>query len=146
MAKANRRKLKNVLIYPRYQLKYVFWLSATGLILTLVNCAVFYTYMQENYSILVDLSPMDDSTKAQLYSELRRIVTLLGGFSAVFILAVAAIGMFVSHRTAGPLYHFKRVFNDIKAGKRDARIRLRPGDDFRDVADSFNQMMDSLKK
>jgi methyl-accepting chemotaxis protein len=145
MAKrANGRKLRNFLINPRYQAKYIFWISLTGLTLVIGNASVFYYYISQNYKILVDMSPMEDDVKVQLHRELARIVLLLGSFSLVFVFVVSVIGLLYSHRTAGPLYHFKRVFKAIREGKLDARVHLRPKDDFREVADEFNLMVDSL--
>jgi methyl-accepting chemotaxis protein len=141
----NRRKLKNYLINPEYQLKYVFWLGATGLLLTAINSSVFYLYIRENYSTLVELSPMTDAAKSQLYAELNQIVISLIVVSAVFMGVVAFLGLVISHKTAGPLYHFKRVFKEIHKGNHKARINLRPTDDFRDVAQAFNEMMDAIK-
>ena len=140
------RKFSNFLINPKYQLKYIFWLSATGISLVALYSVIFYTYIHENYQILVDLSPMDDASKQQLYRELAHVILLLGGISFIFIIFVSIAGVVLSHRTAGPLYHFKRVFNEIKSGKRDARVRLRPNDDFQDVAASFNEMIESILK
>lgn len=140
------RKFSNFLINPKYQLKYIFWLSATGLSLVALYSVIFYTYIRENYEILVELSPMDDTSKQQLYRELTHVILLLGGISFIFIVLVSIAGVIVSHRTAGPLYHFKRVFNEIKSGKKDARVRLRPNDDFQDVAASFNEMIESVLK
>jgi methyl-accepting chemotaxis protein len=143
---AKNRSLKNLLINPAFQLKYVFWISTAGIILIACNALIFYSYIKENYSILVDLSPMDEAAKTQLYHELNVILYKLGGVSLVFMLLAGILGIKISHSTAGPLYHFKRVFNEIKNGKTESRIRLRPGDDFKDVAQAFNDMMDSVQK
>lgn len=145
MSQANR-SIKNILINPAYQLKYVFWISIGGIILIACNALIFYSYIKENYAILVDLSPMDEASKVQLYQELNVILFKLGGVSLVFMFLATLLGIKVSHATAGPLYHFKRVFNEIKNGKTDARVRLRPGDDFKDVANAFNEMMDAVQK
>ena len=143
---SKNRSLKNLLINPAYQFKYVLWVSLTGFTLIAANALIFYTYIKENYMLLVDLSPMDDASKTQLYHELNEILIKLGLVSFVFMLLAALLGIKLSHATAGPLYHFKRVFNEIKNGKTDARVRLRPGDDFKDVAEAFNEMMDSVQK
>lgn len=143
---AKNRSLKNLLINPAYQIKYVFWVSTAGLTLITANAIVFYSYIKENYSLLVDLSPMDDAAKNQLYTELNEILIKLGVVGLIFVLLTAIIGLKMSHRTAGPMYHFKRIFNEIKNGKMDARVRLRPDDDFKDVAGAFNEMMDAIQK
>ena len=105
-----------------------------------------YVHIKENYSILVDLSPMTNEAKKQLYFELNALVVKLSVGSVIFLCGVALIGLVMSHRAAGPLYHMKRVFEAIRDGKHDARVRLRPKDDFLDVAASFNEMMDALTK
>ena len=142
--KQNRRKWKSLLINPRYQLKYIFWTTVSGLFLVSVNAFVFYYYLQENYKILVELSPMEDIVKSQLYHELHEIIIILSCFGVLFTLVTALIGIFFSHRTAGPLYHFKRVFREISKGDASARVKLRPKDEFRDVAEEFNRMLDKL--
>lgn len=143
---AKNRSIKNLLINPVYQLKYVFWVSLTGITLITANASIFYFYIKENYDVLVELSPMDESAKIQLYHELNEIVIKLGIFGVIFVLITAIIGVRMSHRTAGPLYHFKRIFNEIRSGNLSARVRLRPDDDFKDVATAFNDMMDEVQK
>jgi HAMP domain-containing protein len=109
-----------------------------------LNSLIAYSYIKENYVLLVELGPMTDEAKEQMYRELWQLSLALGGTSLLFILVVGALGLFLSHRTAGPLYHFKRVFDEIRAGKTRQRVRLRPSDEFHEVAESFNQMMDTL--
>lgn len=142
--KPNRRKLKNLLINPPYQLKYVSLLFSSAFILTAINVGIIYNYVKENYTFLVDLSPMTDEAKKQLYLELQQLIWILGGSSTFFLIFIIILGLFLSHRTAGPLYHFKRVFDEIASGHQERRVNLRPKDEFLDVAKSFNQMMERL--
>jgi methyl-accepting chemotaxis protein len=37
------------------------------------------------------------------------------------------------------------VIDEIKSGNHNARVHLRAKDEFQDVAESFNQMMDKLQ-
>ena len=134
------------MVNPSYQLKYIFWLSGSGLVLVAVNALIFYLFMRENYQILIELSPMTEEAKAQLYSELSHIIFLVFLVSSAFLTAVSFVGLIFSHRTAGPLYHFKRIFGSIKKGNYSDRVRLRPGDDFKDVAGAFNEMMDTVER
>lgn len=140
-----KRSIKNYWLNPRFQGKYIFWVSFTGLALILGNASVFYFYTKENYSLLVDLSPMTEQAKFQLYHELDTIVVYLIGANLIFLLITAVLGLLFSHRVAGPLYHFKRIFKEVKKGNLDARIHLRPKDEFKDVAAEFNEMMDAIK-
>lgn len=140
----NNRRFKNLLINPKYQAKYIFWISGTGIALIVLYSVLFYRYIDENYAILVQLSPMGDEVKQQLYSELHQILLRLAIISSGFIALVSFIGLLISHRTAGPMFHFMRIFEKIQSGDLKARIHLRPGDDFRDVAQTFNEMMDKV--
>lgn len=140
----NRRSLKNLLLNPRFQMKYVGLTAGAALLLAAANATVFYAFTKENYAILVDLAPMTDEVKTQLYAELRHIMLMIALTSVGFIACVSGMMLYLSHRTAGPLYHFNRIFNDVRSGRTQARVRLRPNDDFQDVARSFNQMMDSI--
>lgn len=146
MNRNSKRKLRNLLINPRYQLRYIFWMSFTSLVLTFFNSAVFYLFLRQNYKILVDLSPMEDEVKVQLYRELHHVVFWLMGFSTVFVFIVSVFGLILSHRTAGAMYHFKRVFREVIAGQKESRIHLRPKDDFADVAELCNQMIQHLQE
>lgn len=140
----NQRKLINFLINPKYQLKYVFWTTLTGLTLIASYLLGFYWVMKKNYDSLLKLSPMDEYAQAQLYTELTQILLALLLFSVLYLLVLTMIGIILSHRTAGPMYHFRRVFNQIAQGKTTTRIHLRPSDDFKEVAQDFNQLMDKI--
>ena len=144
--KMRNRKLKNFLINPKFQLEYLFWISLWGLILVGINSYVFYHYISENYEVFIELNDITPEAKALLYAELDQILVKLFGFSVLFLIMVTLSGIILSHRVAGPLYHFKKVFSAIKNGQREQRVRLRPNDKFQDVAEEFNQMMDSLQK
>jgi HAMP domain-containing protein len=145
MQKNHKRSIKNLIINPSYQFRYIFWLTSSGLGLVALNSIIAYSYIKENYVTLVEMGPMTDEARIQMYLELKHLILALGSTSLCFILVVGALGLFLSHRTAGPMYHFKRVFDEIRHGKTQQRVRLRPGDEFREVAESFNEMMDSLK-
>ena len=141
---SKKRYIKNLLINPRYQIKYSFYLSTTAVALVVIYSTLTYHYVSENYSYIIDLAPITDDVKTQLYQELSGLIIKIGGISLIFTLIINVFGILLSHRTAGPLYHFKRVFEAIKKGDHSARVRLRPKDDFKDVAATFNEMMDEL--
>lgn len=140
----NNRKIKNYLIHPRFQFKFVILGALSGMVISLFNALVFYLFTRENYLILVDLAPMSEDVKLQLHSELRTVAGILLFFSFGFIAISAVLGLIISHRAAGPLFQFKKVFEAIRDGNRQRRIHLRPHDDFREVALVFNDMMDSI--
>jgi hypothetical protein len=142
----NRRQIKNFLINPRYQIKYIFWITFSGLSLIAIHSWIVFRYIKENYDLLVELSPMTDEAKALLYTELYQLFYLLGGISFLFLGIVTLLGIYFSFRTAGPLYRLKKGFDEILS-KKDipkGHIYLRPTDEFQEVAESFNAMLDRV--
>ena len=66
---------------------------------------------------------------------------------AMFIIFVllALHSVFVSHRIAGPLYRFRKVFGAVASGDLSARATLRKGDYLGKESDSLNEMIASLR-
>ncbi len=66
---------------------------------------------------------------------------------AMFVIFVllALHSILVSHRIAGPLYRFRKVFGAVASGDLSARATLRKGDYLGKESDSLNEMIDSLR-
>ncbi len=64
----------------------------------------------------------------------------------VLLTLLAWISFRMSHRIAGPIYRFERVVKSVIAGDYDmTAIQLRKGDEFRELANDLNKMMDALR-
>ena len=70
------------------------------------------------------------------------LLVLLG--SAVFLGGVVLIGVLESHRTAGAAYAIRRAVDAIREGRSDIRVRLRRGDHLQDLANSVNQLAETI--
>jgi signal transduction histidine kinase len=55
-------------------------------------------------------------------------------------------GFRLSHRIWGPVIPLRRQINDLKNGNYQARIQLRPGDEFVELAEDLNALAHSLEK
>ena len=63
----------------------------------------------------------------------------------LIVLALLALhSVIVSHRIAGPLYRFRRVFEAVAAGDLSVRARLRKHDYLMPEADALNEMLEAL--
>jgi len=62
----------------------------------------------------------------------------------VFVL-LALHSIFVSHRIAGPLYRFRKVFGAVATGDLSVRANLRKGDYLGKESESLNEMIASLR-
>jgi nitrogen fixation/metabolism regulation signal transduction histidine kinase len=58
---------------------------------------------------------------------------------------VAVLGIFFSHRIAGPLFNLKRVMRQVEEGNLNVMMKIRNKDEFHDVEEAFNRMVGGLK-
>lgn len=99
------------------------------------------------------LSPLTFMRRAEKLSERQREVfkdilnqtnrNLIGKLFLLFAL-IAWGSIFLSHKIAGPLYRFQRIFEGMARGDLSARCHLRKFDEAKSVAESFNQALESL--
>ena len=61
------------------------------------------------------------------------------------MLCVGIISLIYSHRIAGPIYRLKKAIEALQEGKEINHIKLRPGDEFQDLADSLEKLRVILK-
>ncbi len=54
-------------------------------------------------------------------------------------------GVFYSHKIAGPLFRVKRICDELARGNLNQIVKFRKGDEFHDVADALNKVINGLK-
>lgn len=121
------------------QSKYLFivMMSMLGPTLALSACLYFliFTLMAEQFAlpegIYIMLMPV--FYKINLF--------MIIGLPVIFI-TVFIWGLVVSHRFAGPVERIERDLDEMLAGNREKRIRLRQKDDLTGIAERINQLMD----
>ena len=59
-------------------------------------------------------------------------------------LVVIVVTLLVSHKIAGPMFRFEKDITRIAQGDLKSRIRIRKGDQFQELAESLNYMIQSL--
>jgi methyl-accepting chemotaxis protein len=141
----NRRQASRLFINKSFQTKVILMSSGVGLLVSVAYGLVFYTLIKDNYEILVDLSPMVEASRDVLRHELHQMMLFLIMGTVLFLVATVWFAIFLSHRTAGPLYQMKMVFEAVARGERGRRISVRSNDDFQDVAEAANRALDILE-
>lgn len=64
----------------------------------------------------------------------------------VIIVIIAVIGIFYSHRIAGPVYRMKTDIARVLEGEKDIRITLRKKDALKEIADSVNLLIERIRE
>lgn len=103
--------------------------------LTLFNTQGTLTTSYINSKLVVQSTPLAIMPSV-IFTTL--ITTIILGIVAGFVT------LLVSHKIAGPMYRFENDIQRIATGNLKDRIRIRHGDQFQEMANSLNQMIDSL--
>jgi signal peptidase II len=128
---------RKYLIVPRFQFKYLAIIVLLIFIILLVTTQVVNITIRTT-PILENLSEMEVLTVSHLI--FKTILTIC----CIFIFIVIILGVFVSHRIAGPLYVFDKMFNLVSQGDLTIKLKLRKGDELQKLAENFQKMVDNL--
>ena len=135
----NRRRI--VVVDPKVQYRYLL----LPLIVTVTTAAsLFALFIVQANALLpqgteADAELLDYIGSLQLYT-----AVVVGAVLALHIVAVVLLGLIMSLKVAGPVYRLKKTMSEVAKGNINMRVSLRDGDQFTDMADRFNEMMDTL--
>jgi hypothetical protein len=144
-SKGNRRTIEGFWVNPNLQFRFGAIVAATALLVSGMYGAIMFSFLRENYQLLVEMSPMAEEVKSQLQLELRLLWIYLGLATALFPLLCFGWGVYHSHRIAGPIYRIRFVISEILEGNKSRRISLRPNDEFQDLAQDINKLLDQIE-
>lgn len=135
MAKHRRRTF---LIKTGLQLRYMGVIVSTMLLVAFgVGWIIYHTSWSR-------ISSNPDLTIDKLAEIFDTVNGLLLRWVGVFVVIIAILSIFVSHKIAGPVYRFERSARVISSGDLTQRVRLRHGDELRELQDAFNTMAEAL--
>ena len=82
----------------------------------------------------------------QLVERQRTMVQVLVGLLAGMVLLIGVLGIYFTHKVAGPVYKMKLLLGQVKNGKLKVPPgRLRKGDELQDFFEAFAQMVEALR-
>jgi nitrogen fixation/metabolism regulation signal transduction histidine kinase len=65
---------------------------------------------------------------------------------AVMVFLIGVLGIYFTHKVAGPVYKMKLLLKEVADGKLRVAARLRKGDELQEFFDVFAHMVDSLRQ
>jgi len=81
-----------------------------------------------------------------LHSALKSVNRALLPKIAILVTIIFIGGIFVSHRIAGPMYHFEKSADAIRNGDLRVDFNIRKSDEMKEAATSLEEMVGSLRK
>src|SRR5580704_16129442 len=73
------------------------------------------------------------------------IVSLVGGL-ALMVILIGLLGIYFTHKVAGPVFKMKRLLKQVGDGHLHVDARLRRGDELIDFFQTFTQMVQGLRQ
>jgi hypothetical protein len=146
----HKRRLRNYLLDVGLQLRYTVVIIAVAVFLTAVLGSRIYVASQETTRIVTLTASVDPSTEQELRQQFQTNdrVVLWGiiGFGLVLVLTVTGVGIWMTHKIAGPLLNIGSVFGRIRDNKLPEDIRhLRKGDELQAFHASLREMYDAIR-
>jgi len=65
-----------------------------------------------------------------------------GLIAGIYLILAVLMGMFYSHKLAGPIYRIEKSILALINGSRNLKVKLRKGDEFNKLADTINRLVD----
>jgi signal peptidase II len=131
---------QNYWVNRKFQLKYSFFLSGVIVACGIIGCVFSYTYFRVTITELVGNNQ---------YLLNKFLVPFVITFILIFLtmgLILFALGKYLSHRIAGPLYAFEKALKDILDGDTEKVLKLRAGDEFKHLENLTNQVRKKVQK
>lgn len=129
---------RTIFIKKNLQLRYM------ALIILSVLCGLLIMAL-ELTATLNDLFDAYPVLVQPIYDEFIPIAASFGYKILIYLLFVVLISAILSHKMAGPVYRFEQTCKAIAKGDFSQRVRLRQGDQFMELQDEFNRMMDTVE-
>ena len=151
-----KRRLRNYLLVPSFQLKYTAMVVGVTVIVASVLGLLAYDYSKGQTQMLtinkieakgnaIDESFIRDLEKYSEDADRKVAVRIAGG---VILLAIALgfTGILVTHRLVGPVYRLKICARQVRDGHLSLAVNgLRKGDELQDLFEAFREMVASLR-
>lgn len=136
----NKHRRRTYLIKTGLQLRYMGIIISTMLLVAFgVGWIIYHTSWSR-------IANTPDLTLDKLSDIFDTVNSILMRWIVVFILAIAILSIFVSHKIAGPVFRLEETTKMIASGDLTQQIQLRHGDELKDLQEAFNQMSESLCK
>jgi methyl-accepting chemotaxis protein len=88
---------------------------------------------------------LSDQQARLIHGQQLMIESLVGGL-ALMVVLIGLLGIYFTHKVAGPIFKMKRLLKQVGDGHLHVDGRLRRGDELTDFFDTFTQMVQGLRQ
>jgi signal transduction histidine kinase len=137
-----RRRI--ILINRPFQIRFCAYICAWVLAL----CFIYPVFISNLFDYFVRYVALDPANAdiGSLTATRKEIIRLVIITESAFLILTFMLGLFISHRIAGPLYKVRRCFEEFSRGGFDRKLYFRKRDYFPELASDFNKMVASFRE
>ncbi len=131
-----KRKFRNYLINPSLQVRIALQCAIAAIFIALLSGGIAFFSV---WSVMTEFAP--DGLIAY-----HRTILLTGIILGILGIAcvIAILSLIVTHRIAGPIYNIEQHVKSALNGEPVTNIQLRKGDEFHELADLINQVIEKI--
>ncbi|MEM6954728.1 MAG: hypothetical protein AAF645_03540 [Myxococcota bacterium] len=149
-----KRRLRNYLLDPRFQVKYTSMVVVVTVMIAAVLGYFAYDYSKgqtEAMSLSIAMEPglnpeAADDLEGFAEAEDQKVLTAIVTGIIVLALALGITGIIVTHKVVGPAYQMRLLLNEVGKGKLKLVGRLRKGDELQELFEAFADMIERLRE
>jgi nitrogen fixation/metabolism regulation signal transduction histidine kinase len=87
---------------------------------------------------------IEDQQRRVIKQQDTMLYALVGGLAAMVVL-IGMLGIYFTHKVAGPIYKMKLLLKQVGDGKLTFQGKLRKGDELQDFFETFTSMVENLR-
>jgi len=135
------------LINPSFQITFIIYFLIIGIIALMIfySSNLYFFKTLTNEGIQLDL-PSDHVYFELLVSQKHLMNKIFLITSVIFFILISLLGIFISHRIAGPIYKMTKKLNSFNGVDDLCEIQFRKRDFFKELADAFNTLVIKIKR
>ncbi|NJD06677.1 MAG: HAMP domain-containing protein [Methylococcaceae bacterium] len=139
-----KQKRRAVFIHRAFQGRFIAWMLGLILVFGVCSAGILYLLLAselEAETRSVHVRIMDVWERLGLAIVSGNVVSAL--MSGVLVVIVV---LYLSHKIAGPMFRFSRIFDEIGRGNLDVSADLREDDQLKDLAQSLDRLILALRQ
>ncbi|RME14587.1 MAG: hypothetical protein D6797_08440 [Bdellovibrio sp.] len=147
--KKQKRKLRNFLLIPEFQLKYALYFILFSFFSASVFYFTFYIWSLHFVETILKTEVASPEISHVIDLFLKRLTEVNWLFIAYVLLSIifsSITAIVVTHRVAGPMIAIKRVVAEFKNGNVNVRFSFRQRGDLKNIEDDLNDLLDLARK
>lgn len=141
-----RRKTKNFLLKPAFQLRLPVFILLLSLGFLLLALALGNLYFEQTFATMMATTSETEYLQAIINEQTREFRYLSLLLLALYSVLVVVVSVIYTHRLIGPVLPIMRHVRALQEGLYSHRVRLRSHDSFQELAGELNELAAVLEK